>query len=116
MADCGGRFFDAVRRGEGPRCGGCAGGFGRRTNRSVSHRVPGATPGRGRDGSRRSSGIRPDPRNPYHLPAGKSRIRFEGVADGIEPVSAIVAGLPVGVVEKNLDADLLSPATLLAAA
>jgi hypothetical protein len=50
------------------------------------------------------------------LPAGESRIRFEGVADGIEPVSAIVAGLPFGVVEKNLDADLLSPATLLAAA
>ncbi|MDB6082825.1 MAG: hypothetical protein JWN43_706 [Gammaproteobacteria bacterium] len=50
------------------------------------------------------------------LPPGESRIRFEGVADGIEPVSAIVAGLPVGVVEKNLDADLLSPATLLAAA
>ena len=30
------------------------------------------------------------------LPAGESRVRFEGVADGIEPVSAIVAGLPVG--------------------
>jgi hypothetical protein len=51
-----------------------------------------------------------------HVPAGESRIRFEGVADGIEPVSAIIAGLPSGVVEKNLDADLLSPATLLAAA
>lgn len=50
------------------------------------------------------------------LPAGESRVRFEGVADGIEPVSAIVAGLPGGVVEKNLDADLLSPTTLLAAA
>jgi hypothetical protein len=50
------------------------------------------------------------------LPAGLSRVRFEGVADGIEPVSAIVAGLANGIIEKNLDAQLLSPATLLAAA
>jgi hypothetical protein len=50
------------------------------------------------------------------LPAGLSRVRFEGVADGIEPVSAILTGLTEGVVEKNLDAQLLSPATLLAAA
>jgi hypothetical protein len=51
-----------------------------------------------------------------NLPAGLSRVRFEGVADGIEPVSAIVAGLANGVIEKNLDAQLLSPATLIAAA
>lgn len=50
------------------------------------------------------------------LPAGLSRVRFEGVTDGIEPVSAIVTGLHNGVLEKNLDADLLSPATLVAAA
>ena len=50
------------------------------------------------------------------LPAGLSRVRFEGVADGIEPVSAILTGLSEGVLEKNLDAQLLSPATLLAAA
>jgi hypothetical protein len=50
------------------------------------------------------------------LAAGLSRIRFAGVADGIEPVSAIVTGLPDGVIEKNLDAELLSPKTLLAAA
>jgi hypothetical protein len=50
------------------------------------------------------------------LPAGESRVRFEGVADGIEPASAIVTGLPAGVLEKNRDASLLSPATLVAAA
>ncbi len=50
------------------------------------------------------------------LPAGLSRVRFEGVSDGIEPASAIVTGLQNGVIEKNLDADLLSPATLIAAA
>jgi hypothetical protein len=47
------------------------------------------------------------------LPAGESSIRFEGVAGGILPQSAIVSGLPDGVVEKNLDAELLSPAALL---
>ncbi len=50
------------------------------------------------------------------VPAGESRIRFEGVADGIEPVSAIITGFPDGVVEKNRDAHLLSPAALMAAA
>jgi hypothetical protein len=50
-----------------------------------------------------------------HLPAGLSRLRFEGVADGIEPVSAIVTGLPSGVIEKNRDARVLSPSTLIAA-
>jgi len=49
-----------------------------------------------------------------HLPAGRSRLRFEGVADGIEPESAIVTGLPGGVIEKNRDARLLSPAALIA--
>jgi hypothetical protein len=50
-----------------------------------------------------------------HLPAGRSRLRFEGVADGIEPASAIVTGLPAGIIEKNRDGALLSPSTLLAA-
>jgi hypothetical protein len=50
-----------------------------------------------------------------HLPAGESRLRFEGVADGIEAVSAIVTGLPDRVIEKNRDARLLSPSALLAA-
>jgi hypothetical protein len=49
-----------------------------------------------------------------HLPAGLSRVRFEGVADGIEPVSAIVTGLPGTVIEKNRDAKLLSPSALIA--
>lgn len=46
------------------------------------------------------------------LPAGLATIRFEGVASGILAESAIVAGLPDGAREKNLDADLLSPRTL----
>jgi hypothetical protein len=51
-----------------------------------------------------------------HIPAGISRVRFEGVADGIEPVSALVTGLPGTVIEKNRDARLLSPSALIAAA
>ena len=47
------------------------------------------------------------------IPAGTSDLRFEGVAGGILPESAIVTGLPDGVVEKNQDAWLLSPASLL---
>ncbi len=47
------------------------------------------------------------------IPAGESDVRFEGVAGGILPESAIVAGFPSGVVEKNQDAWLLSPASLL---
>jgi hypothetical protein len=47
------------------------------------------------------------------LPAGANTIRFEGVAGGIVPVSAIVSGLPGGVVEKNREAALLSPAALI---
>jgi hypothetical protein len=50
-----------------------------------------------------------------HLTAGTSRLRFEGVADGIEPSSAIVTGL-AGVIEKNREGALLSPSALLAAA
>jgi hypothetical protein len=51
-----------------------------------------------------------------HLPAGLSRLRFEGVADGIETSSAIVTGLPAGVIEKNREGKLLSPSALMAAA
>lgn len=50
------------------------------------------------------------------LTPGQHRLRFEGVADGIEPASAIVTGLPSGVIEKNRDAALLSPAALIDAA
>jgi hypothetical protein len=49
------------------------------------------------------------------ISAGEGVIRFEGVAGGILPESAIVTGLPEGVVEKNQDANLLSPASLLGA-
>lgn len=48
------------------------------------------------------------------IPAGESRIRFAGVADGIEAASAIITGLPDGVVEKDMDAAVLSPAALVA--
>ncbi len=50
------------------------------------------------------------------LPAGTSRVRFEGVADGIEPASAIVTGLPEGIIEKNREGALLSPSALMQSA
>ena len=50
------------------------------------------------------------------IPAGRSRIRFVGVVDGIMTESAIVTGLPSGIIEKNRDAALLSPSALMRAA
>lgn len=47
------------------------------------------------------------------LPPGESTIRFEGVAEGMVAVSAIVTGLPGGTIEKNRNAELLSPAALV---
>ena len=47
------------------------------------------------------------------IPAGQSTIRFEGVAEGMMPETAIVTGLPKGVREKNRDARLISPAGLV---
>ncbi|KQM61977.1 hypothetical protein ASE65_06610 [Sphingomonas sp. Leaf16] len=47
------------------------------------------------------------------LPRGRAVLRFEGVAGGIIPVSAVVEGLPGGTVEKNRDARVLSPAALV---
>nr|WP_299853086.1 hypothetical protein [Sphingomonas bacterium] len=47
------------------------------------------------------------------IPAGRAVLRFEGVAQGMLPESAIIVGLPHGVVEKNRDARLLSPAALV---
>ena len=47
------------------------------------------------------------------LPAGETELRFEGVAGGILPQSAIITGLPSGIVERNRDAYLLSPESLL---
>lgn len=46
------------------------------------------------------------------IPEGRAVIRFEGVAGRILPESAIVTGLPDGVREKNLDAELLSERSL----
>lgn len=47
------------------------------------------------------------------VPAGRSRIRFQGVADGIIPESAAVEGLPGAVIERNFDYDLLGPGSIL---
>jgi hypothetical protein len=47
------------------------------------------------------------------LPAGESTIRFEGVSEGMVAVTAIVTGLPGGTIEKNRNADLLSPGALV---
>jgi hypothetical protein len=47
------------------------------------------------------------------LPAGESELRFEGVTSGIVPQSAIVTGLGPAVLEKNRDARLLSPGSLI---
>lgn len=47
------------------------------------------------------------------LPPGQSTLRFTGVAEGMVAVSAIVTGLPGGTIEKNRNADLLSPAALV---
>lgn len=46
------------------------------------------------------------------IPPGRAVVRFEGVAGNIYPETAIVEGLPAGVRERNLDADLLSPRSL----
>jgi hypothetical protein len=48
-----------------------------------------------------------------NIPAGDAVIRFEDVAEGMFPESAIVTGLPNGVREKNRDARLLSPQGLV---
>lgn len=47
------------------------------------------------------------------LPKGESTIRFEGVAEGMIGISAIVTGLPGGTIETNRNAQLLSPAALV---
>jgi hypothetical protein len=50
------------------------------------------------------------------LPAGEVELRFEGVANGMLAASAVVEGLPGGVLEQNRDARLLTPASLIGAA
>ena len=58
--------------------------------------------------------LRDDHREAHgHAAARESTIRFEGVAEGMVAVSAIVTGLPGGTIEKNRNADLLSPASLV---
>ena len=52
-------------------------------------------------------------RRTIDLPAGEAVIRFRGVATGIVPQSATLDGLPGGVVERNIDFDILSPGSLL---
>ncbi|HEY1750343.1 MAG TPA: hypothetical protein VGG29_03715 [Caulobacteraceae bacterium] len=47
------------------------------------------------------------------LPAGRSRIRFEGVDDAIIPASAAVEGLPSRPAERDFDYDLLTPGALI---
>jgi hypothetical protein len=47
------------------------------------------------------------------IPTGESEIRFEGVAGGILPQSAIISGFPDGIVERNRDANLLSATSLI---
>jgi hypothetical protein len=49
------------------------------------------------------------------IPAGLSRVRFGGVADGIESDSALISGLRTAIVEKNNDARVLSPSALVTA-
>src|SRR3546814_18775754 len=48
-----------------------------------------------------------------HLPAGVTRLRLEGVADGIDAATAILTGLPGAVTEKNRDAARITPLALL---
>jgi len=47
------------------------------------------------------------------LPAGATTIRFDGVAESMVAVSAIVTGLPGTAQEKNRNAQILSPAALV---
>lgn len=47
------------------------------------------------------------------LPQGESVVRFEGVAEGLLPETAVLSGMPGDVREKNRDARLLSPGGLV---
>lgn len=47
------------------------------------------------------------------VPKGPATIRFDGVAEGMIAVSAIVTDLPGGTVQKNRDKAILSPAALV---
>ena len=47
------------------------------------------------------------------LPAGRSRVSFRGVADGMVPQTAAIEGLEGRLIERNYDFDLLSPGALM---
>jgi hypothetical protein len=47
------------------------------------------------------------------LPAGRTRLSFGGVADGMVPQTAAIEGLDGRLIERNYDFDLLSPGTLI---
>lgn len=47
------------------------------------------------------------------VPAGEGMIRFEDLATGILPETAVLDGLPGEVLERNTDFDVLSPGSLL---
>ena len=47
------------------------------------------------------------------LPAGRSRVSFRGVADGMVPQTAAIEGVDGGLIERNYDFDLLSPGALV---
>jgi hypothetical protein len=47
------------------------------------------------------------------VPAGRAKISFRGVADGIIPQTVAIDGLPAVVRERNQDYDLLTPAALI---
>jgi len=47
------------------------------------------------------------------LPAGRSRLSFREVADGMVPQTAAIEGIGGRLVERNYDFDLLSPGTLI---
>jgi hypothetical protein len=47
------------------------------------------------------------------LPAGRTRLSFRGVADGMVSQTAAIEGLDGRLIERNYDFDLLSPGTLI---
>ncbi|NEX95139.1 hypothetical protein [Caulobacter sp. 17J65-9] len=47
------------------------------------------------------------------LPAGRQRVSFRGVADGLVPETAALEGLGGEAVERNYDFDLLTPGSLI---
>jgi hypothetical protein len=47
------------------------------------------------------------------LPAGRTRLSFRNVADGMAPQTAAIEGIDGRLVERNYDFDLLSPGTLI---